>query len=45
MMYFLTKDNNLLLPFNVETLKINVENKWHDIILNNKGNTHLNLNK
>ena len=43
--YFLTKDNNLLLPFNVETLKINVENKWHDVILNNKGNTHLNLNK
>ena len=43
--YFLTKDNNLLLPFNVETLKVNVEDKWQDVILNNKGNTYLNLNK
>tara|TARA_R110000744_G_scaffold132725_1_gene241032 strand:- start:598 stop:1536 length:939 start_codon:yes stop_codon:yes gene_type:complete len=43
--YTLTKDNNLLLPFNIKTLEANLDNKWKNVKLDNKGNTYLKINK
>ena len=42
-LYSLTKGNNLLLPFNIETLEVNLDNEWKDITLENKGNTYLKI--
>ena len=44
-LYTLTKDNNLLLPFNIETLEVNLGNEWKNITLENKGNTFLKIIK
>lgn len=42
-LYTLTKDNNLLLPFHIETLEVNLGNEWKNITLENKGNTFLKI--
>tara|TARA_R110000744_G_scaffold601_3_gene2237 strand:+ start:1205 stop:2152 length:948 start_codon:yes stop_codon:yes gene_type:complete len=41
--YILTKDNNLLLPFNIETLEVNVGGEWKDVALHNKGKTFIKI--